>query len=117
MELGLCRLSINLAALATRQSLTTTLSKTILSSFCLFSNEMCFRLPGTIERLADYWGELCASPELASQWADQLIGITRMALSPDKDLRGHFHGTTACLSTLYTLKVKKLQRSVVGQFR
>ncbi len=55
-----------------------------------------------IEQLADYWGELCASPELASQWADQLIGITRMALSPDKNRRGHFHGTTACLSALYT---------------
>lgn len=53
-----------------------------------------------IERLADYWGELCASPELASRWADRLIGITRMALSPDKDLRGFFHGTSACLSAL-----------------
>jgi hypothetical protein len=54
-----------------------------------------------IERLADYWGELCASKEVASSWADRLIGITRMALSPDKDLRGHFHGTSACLSALY----------------
>jgi len=54
-----------------------------------------------IEQLAEYWGELCASPELASHWADELIGTTRMALSPDKDLRGHFHGTTACLSALY----------------
>lgn len=54
-----------------------------------------------IETLADHWGELCASPELASRWADKLIGITRMALSPDKDLRGYFHGTTACLSALY----------------
>jgi hypothetical protein len=55
-----------------------------------------------IERLADHWGELCASPELASKWADRLLGITRMALSPDKNLRGHFHGTAACLSALYT---------------
>jgi len=54
-----------------------------------------------IERLAEHWGELCASPELASHWADRLIGITRMAISPDKELRGHFHGTTACLSALY----------------
>lgn len=54
-----------------------------------------------IERLADFWGELCASKELASAWADRLLGITRMALSPDKDLRGHFHGTSACLSALY----------------
>lgn len=54
-----------------------------------------------IERLADYWGDLCASPEIASRWADELIGITRMALSPDKNLRGHFHGTLACLTSLY----------------
>ncbi len=54
-----------------------------------------------IERLADYWGDLCASPEIASRWADELIGITRMALSPDKNLRGHFHGTSACLASLY----------------
>jgi hypothetical protein len=54
-----------------------------------------------IETLADYWGELCASNELASAWADRLLGTTRMALSPDTSLRGHFHGTDACLSALY----------------
>ncbi|MEM6559758.1 MAG: hypothetical protein AAF605_08235 [Myxococcota bacterium] len=54
-----------------------------------------------IERLADHWGELCASSEVASRWADELVGITRMALSPDKNLRGHFHGTPACLTSLY----------------
>ena len=54
-----------------------------------------------IERLADYWGELCGSKELASAWADKLLSITRMALSPDRSLRGHFHGTAACLSALY----------------
>jgi len=54
-----------------------------------------------IESLADYWGELCASKEVASAWADRLLGITRLALSPDKSVRGHFHGTSACLSALY----------------
>jgi hypothetical protein len=54
-----------------------------------------------IEQLADHWGELCASKDLASEWADRLVGITRMALSPDKSLRGHFHGTSACPSALY----------------
>lgn len=54
-----------------------------------------------IESLAEYWGELCASKELASAWGDRLLDTTRMALSPDKSLRGHFHGTTACLSALY----------------
>lgn len=54
-----------------------------------------------IESLADHWGELCASNDVASEWADRLLGITRMALSPDKNPRGHFHGTTACLSALF----------------
>jgi len=54
-----------------------------------------------IERLADFWGELCASKEAASAWAERLVGITRMALSPDKDFHGHFRGTAACLSALY----------------
>lgn len=54
-----------------------------------------------IERLADFWGELCASSEVASAWADRLVGITRMALSSDKDFHGYFHGTPACLSALY----------------
>ena len=53
-----------------------------------------------IEILADHWGELCSSKEVASAWADRLVGITRMALSPDRNLRGHFHGTSACLSSL-----------------
>lgn len=54
-----------------------------------------------IERLSDYWGELCGSIEIASAWADRLIGVTRLALSPDKNVRGYFHGTTACLSALF----------------
>jgi hypothetical protein len=53
-----------------------------------------------IETLAEFWGELCVTRELASAWADRMIGITQMALSPDKSLRGHYHGTTACLSAL-----------------
>jgi hypothetical protein len=54
-----------------------------------------------IERLADHWGELCGSKGVASAWADRLLGVTRMALSTDKNLRGHFHGTIACLGALY----------------
>jgi hypothetical protein len=46
-----------------------------------------------IERLADHWGELCASKGLASAWSDRRIGITQLALSRDKNRRGHFHGT------------------------
>ncbi|HVA93077.1 MAG TPA: hypothetical protein VNL71_24930, partial [Chloroflexota bacterium] len=54
-----------------------------------------------IETLGDHWGEMCGSREVASAWADDLIGITRMARSSDPNLRGHFHGTAACLSALY----------------
>lgn len=53
-----------------------------------------------IESLAEHWGELCGSKELASRWADQLISTTKKALSKDKDVRGTFHGTTMCLSAL-----------------
>jgi hypothetical protein len=66
----------------------------------LFEAHQADQIP-YIERLADHWGELCASKEVASAWADKLVGITRMALSPDKTLRGQFHGTSACLSALY----------------
>jgi hypothetical protein len=54
-----------------------------------------------IETLADYWGDLCASKEIASEWADRLVGITRMALDPDPKIRGYFHGTSACFSALF----------------
>ncbi len=54
-----------------------------------------------IERLGDFWGELCVSPEIASAWADRLVPIVEMAFSPDPQLRGFFHGTTACLSALF----------------
>ncbi len=53
-----------------------------------------------IESLGDHWGALCASPEVASRWADELIGTCRMAWSPNPNLRGFFKGTTNCLSAL-----------------
>jgi len=54
-----------------------------------------------IELLADRWGELCASREVASSWADRLLDVTRTVLGPDPRVRGYFHGTSACLSALY----------------
>ena len=53
-----------------------------------------------LESLGDHWGGLCASPEVASHWADELIGTSKMAWSPDPELRGYFKGTTNCLSAL-----------------
>ena len=55
-----------------------------------------------LELLGDYWGDLCASRELASQWANHLLGITRMALGRDGDRPVHHHGAIMCLSSLYT---------------
>jgi hypothetical protein len=54
-----------------------------------------------IERLGDYWGELCASSERASGWADRLIGTVETVWSPTRKPGGYFHGTIACLSALF----------------
>jgi hypothetical protein len=47
------------------------------------------------------WGDLCGSQDVAAAWADRLIGIARLALSPDSTVRGYYCGTSACLSALY----------------
>lgn len=54
-----------------------------------------------IEALADHWGELCGSKEVASGWADRLLALTRRALRPERKPGEHFHGTSACLAALY----------------
>lgn len=54
-----------------------------------------------IERLGDYWGELCASRERASARADRLTGIVEMVWSPSREPGGYFHGTIAYLSALF----------------
>jgi hypothetical protein len=54
-----------------------------------------------IEHLGELWGDLCATPSVASRWADELIGTLRMAWSSDPSLMGHFAGTYPCLSALY----------------
>jgi len=53
-----------------------------------------------IENLGEFWGDLCATPECASSWADKLIATARLARSPDPALRGYFKGTSACFSAL-----------------
>jgi hypothetical protein len=55
-----------------------------------------------IELLPDHWGELCVTPERASRWADRFIEGVRLMWSPDLPRGGHFKGTAACLSALYT---------------
>ncbi|WP_317204561.1 hypothetical protein [Janthinobacterium sp.] len=56
-----------------------------------------------LEYLGEFWGELCATPELAEYWADYLSPT--MTTMWDHCARtgeyGYFKGTTACLSALY----------------
>ncbi len=59
--------------------------------------------PPYIESLGDHWGELCATRELASDWADQLRPTLLSVLRERK--RGsfaYFSGTSLCYSALYT---------------
>jgi hypothetical protein len=55
-----------------------------------------------IELLPDHWGDLCVTPERASRWAERFIEGVRLAWSPDLPRGGHFKGTAACLSALYS---------------
>lgn len=52
-----------------------------------------------IESLADYWGELCASPELASLWAERFLPIVQQAWS-SSDRGSYTLEITPCLSSL-----------------
>lgn len=67
-----------------------------------------------IELLTDYWGELYASKETASAWADRLLWVTKAALSPDKNMHGFFHGTSACLGALFTAERYEEIVDIVG---
>lgn len=56
-----------------------------------------------LEHLGEFWGELCATPEIAAKWADYLTPtLTTMW---DHCARtgeyGYFKGTIACLSAMY----------------
>ncbi len=53
-----------------------------------------------IELLADYWGELCGSQEVASRWADRFIEECRASWSQDQRATQYFRGTVPCLSSL-----------------
>jgi hypothetical protein len=52
-----------------------------------------------IETLGDFWGELCATRELASVWADNLIEPLRASWR-DRGTSSYFQGTPVCLSSL-----------------
>jgi hypothetical protein len=58
--------------------------------------------PPYIESLADHWGELCVTAELASRWAERLMPLLRHVMEDRK--RGVFawsKGTGVCYSALF----------------
>lgn len=56
-----------------------------------------------IEMLGDYWGELCATPEMASTWVDHFLPLLEYTWRQKSSGRSHgyYKGTTACLASLY----------------
>jgi hypothetical protein len=59
-----------------------------------------------IESLGNYWGELCASEDLASSWADRLLAMRQLRIdnSPKDKLSVYFKGLQACYSALFAAK-------------
>lgn len=58
--------------------------------------------PPYIESLGDHWGDLCATQELASDWADQLLPTLRNVLRErTSGTYAFFSGTTLCYSALF----------------
>lgn len=55
-----------------------------------------------LEYVGDFWGELCATPEIASQWADEFMPTLLSVWSSTASGHGFFKGTTSCLSALYS---------------
>ena len=53
-----------------------------------------------IENLGDYWGKLCASADLAGEWADRLIETVEEVWGRAPGEYGFFHATPMCLSAL-----------------
>lgn len=52
-----------------------------------------------LQNATDRWGELCASPQIAGEWADQLLPTLAHVWTSEQP--GHyFTGSTACLSCL-----------------
>ncbi|NQV72049.1 hypothetical protein HQ496_02920 [bacterium] len=54
-----------------------------------------------IEYLNDFWGDMCVTSDIASEWADRLIGTVRHIWSDDSGTHHYFCGTTLCLGALF----------------
>ncbi len=61
-----------------------------------------------LEALGDYWGELCASPDVAATWADRLVPSLKTSWGQDRSQHAYFNGSMACFSAL--LKAGRLEQ-------
>lgn len=58
--------------------------------------------PPYIESLGGYWGDLCVSPVLASEWADRLLPIlSSIERERERGIFAFFNGTGVCFSALF----------------
>ena len=73
--------------------------------------------PPYIESLGDFWGELCAGPELAAEWADRLIGTVESVWSVGPGQYAFFHGTNICLSAIYAAGRHEAVLELLGKER
>ena len=56
---------------------------------------------GFLDVLGERWGDVCRSPEIASQWADELLPIVQRTWEETKQgTFSYFRGTEACLSCM-----------------
>jgi len=70
-----------------------------------------------IELLRDFWGELCTTPDIASQWADDFMPLVQQVWSTSADGFGFFKGTSACLSALHAAGRHEELLSLLGTAR
>lgn len=68
-----------------------------------------------IEPLGDHWGELCASPALAAEWADELAPTIQAVWSRYPHERGYFHGTNVGLSAMLAAGQYERLLALLGQ--
>jgi hypothetical protein len=54
-----------------------------------------------IESLGEHWGSLCATPRLASLWADRMLEAVRWAWTGPKDEYPYAKERTPCLAALF----------------
>lgn len=58
--------------------------------------------PPYIESLGDHWGALCATPQLASRWADELLPLVRRVMAERRSgVFAYTKSSTPCYSALF----------------